>query len=97
MSQAGSTAQDRPGSRAVKRHRAVLDSAGNCKPAVTATGLIAVGRFLETVSNGAVAGAVSVRVQRGIFRYANSADADAITKAEIDAGLAILKQVLSAY
>ena len=62
---------------------AVLDSAGNCKPAVTATGLIAVGSFLETVTNGAVAAAVTVRVQRGIFQFANSADADAITKAEI--------------
>ncbi len=62
---------------------AVLDSAGNCKPAVTATGLLAVGRFSETVTNGAVAAAVSVRVERGIFQYNNSADADAITKAEI--------------
>ena len=62
---------------------AVLDSAGNCKPAVTATGLIAVGCFIETVANGATAAAVNVNVERGIFRYANSADSDAITKAEV--------------
>ena len=62
---------------------AVLDSAGNCKPAVTATGLIAVGRFLETVTNGAVAAAVSVRVEAGIFQYANSSAGDAIAKAQI--------------
>jgi hypothetical protein len=62
---------------------AVLDASGNVKPAVTATGLTAVGRFVERVANGATAAAVSVGVEPGVFRFENSASADEITKAEI--------------
>jgi hypothetical protein len=63
---------------------AVLDASGNIKPAVTATGLLCVGRFEETVDNTAGdAGDVTATAKRGVFRYANSADADAITVAEI--------------
>lgn len=62
---------------------AVLDAAGNVKPAVTATGLIAVGRFAERAINGATAASVGVEVEPGIFRVENSAAADEITKAEI--------------
>lgn len=63
---------------------AALDASGNVKPAVTATGLVCVGRFEEMVDNSAGgAAAVSAKVKRGCFRYANSAAADAITKAEI--------------
>lgn len=62
---------------------AVLDSAGNCKPAVAATGLISVGVFQEQVANGATAAAVSVLVKPGIFRFANSAAGDLIAKANI--------------
>lgn len=62
---------------------AVLDSSGNCKPAVTATGLVPVGVFTEQIANGAVAAAVSVLVKPGIFRFGNSSSGDAITKAEI--------------
>lgn len=63
---------------------AVLDSSGNVKPAVTATGLIAVGRFEELADNtlGAAA-AIKAKGKRGTFRWNNSADADLITKAEI--------------
>jgi len=63
---------------------AVLDAAGNVKPGVTATGLIAVRRFEERVDNSAgIAAALTAKVRRGVFRFANSAAGDAIAKAEI--------------
>jgi len=63
---------------------AVLDASGYLKPAVTATGLVPLGRFMETVDNTAGAdGAVTARVEPGIFRWANSAGADEIAIAEI--------------
>jgi hypothetical protein len=63
---------------------AVLDASGNVKPAVTATGLICVGRFEEAVDNSSgSAAAVKAKVKRGVFRFGNSSSADAITKAEI--------------
>lgn len=63
---------------------AVRDSAGNVKPGETATGLIPCGRFEETVDNtDGLAAAKSVRVKDGVFRWANSAGADEIAKAQI--------------
>jgi hypothetical protein len=63
---------------------AVLDSAGNVKPAVTATGLIPAGVFTRQVDNSTGgAAAVTATVQPGTFRFGNSAAADEITKAEI--------------
>lgn len=63
---------------------AVLDASGWCKPAVTGTGLVCVGRFEQHVDNSdGASGDLAVKVRAGVFRYANSADADAITKAEI--------------
>lgn len=63
---------------------AVLDALGNVKPAVAAAGLICVGRFEGTVDNSAgAAAAVKAKVRGGVFRFGNSAAADAITKAEI--------------
>lgn len=63
---------------------AVLDSSGWCKPAVTATGLVCVGRFDEQVDNSdGDNGDLSVKVRRGVFRFANSASTDEITQAEI--------------
>lgn len=63
---------------------AVLDSAGNVKPAVAATGLVCAGRFEDAANNAAgSAGDISVRVAPGVYHYANSAAADAITAAEI--------------
>jgi len=62
---------------------AVLN-AGVAEPGSTATGLVAVGRFEETVDNtGGAAGDKTVKVSRGVFRFANSAAADEITAAEI--------------
>ncbi|MEX2450917.1 MAG: hypothetical protein WD407_08695 [Rhodospirillales bacterium] len=63
---------------------AVLDAAGNVKPGVAATGLIGVGRFEERVDNSSGdAAALSARIKRGVFRWANSEGGDEITKAEI--------------
>lgn len=63
---------------------AALDAAGNVKPGVTATGLLCVGRFADRFDNsGGLAGAINADVEPGLFRFANSADADAITASEI--------------
>lgn len=63
---------------------AVLDADGNVKPGVTATGLVCVGIFAGEVDNAAgAAAAVKAQVEAGVFRFGNSAGADAITKAEI--------------
>jgi len=49
---------------------AVLDATGNCRPAITATGLTACGVFQETVDNllGS-AGDKVVRVEKGVFGF----------------------------
>lgn len=65
---------------------AVLDASGNVKPGVAATGLTCVGMFTGMVDNSAgAAAAVQAQVERGVFRFGNSAAADAITKANIGA------------
>lgn len=62
---------------------AVLN-AGYSEPGSTATGLVAIGRFEETVDNSAGAdGAVSARVKPGRFRFNNSASADLIAQADV--------------
>jgi hypothetical protein len=62
----------------------VLDSSGYAKPAVTATGLVAVGRAEDTVDNLlGNSGDLDVTVREGIFRYGNSSATDLITIAEI--------------
>jgi len=62
----------------------VLDAAGWAKPAVTATGLVPVGRAEKLADNtGGANGAITVTARRGVFRYANSAAGDQITQAEI--------------
>ena len=61
-----------------------LDAAGNMTPGATATTLVAAGRADERVDNtGGAAGALTVRWRRGLFRWANSAGADEITRAEV--------------
>lgn len=60
-----------------------LNAAGNATKGATATGLVAVGRAEERVVNAGGDGAETIRVRRGIFRFANSADADAIAAAQI--------------
>jgi len=49
---------------------AVLDDSGNCKPAITATGLTACGVFQETVDNLlGDEGSTYVRVEKGVFGF----------------------------
>lgn len=64
---------------------AVLNG-GYAAPATTATGLVALGRFEETIDNtGGADGAVTVHVKRGTFKFANSASADLIAQADVGA------------
>lgn len=60
-----------------------LDASGNATPGAAATTLTPVGRAKATVDNTGAAGVLSVEVERGVFKYANSAAADLITRAEI--------------
>lgn len=60
----------------------VLDAAGWAMPGQPGVGLIAVGRA-EHAATAATNGERNVRVRRGCFQFANSASADAITRAEI--------------
>lgn len=63
---------------------AVLDGDGYVKPGVTATGLIAAGRFQARADNSAGAsGDISAAVKKGVFRFANAAGGDAVTIAHI--------------
>lgn len=62
---------------------AARDANGRATPGAVATTLRGVGRFAEQVANGTTAGAVTVEIEKGIFRFANSASTDAITTADI--------------
>lgn len=62
---------------------AARDANGRATPGATGTTLKGVGRFAEQVTNGAVAGAVNVEIEKGIFRFTNSTATDAITTADI--------------
>lgn len=70
---------------------AVID-AGYAAPGRTATGLIAVGTFAETVDNsGGAAGDKSVQVTPGVFGpFANSAGGDAVVAASVGAACYIV-------
>lgn len=60
---------------------AVLNG-GFLEPATTATGLICVGRFDETVTNSGSDGDVTAKVSSGVFQFGNSASADEIAAAD---------------
>jgi predicted RecA/RadA family phage recombinase len=62
---------------------AVLD-AGYAAPGRTATTLIAVGLFVETVT-AVAAGDAKARVEAGIFKFANSSAGDLIAQANVGA------------
>lgn len=63
-----------------------LDAAGRATPGAAATTLKGLGRCEQAIDNSAgAAGAVSVEIRRGVFRFANSAAGDAITAVEIGA------------
>lgn len=60
------------------------DSGGNATPGAVATTLVGAGRAEELADNsGGSAGDKTVRVRKGVFRFANSASGDLITRAEI--------------
>ena len=60
------------------------DSGGNATPGATATGLLGAGRAEAQADNSAgAAGAVSVDVRKGVFRFANSSGGDLIARSEI--------------
>lgn len=62
----------------------VINSSGHLTKGSTATGLKCVGRINAQVDNSAGnAGAVNGEVENGIFRWKNSAAADAVTLAEV--------------
>lgn len=61
-----------------------LNAAGLVTPGATAVGLTADGMAVETADNAdGAASAIAVEVEKGVFRFANSAAGDAITAAEI--------------
>ncbi len=60
-----------------------VDASGNATPGATATDILGVGRCREQVDNSSgAAGAVTVPIEKGIFRFANSAT-DPVTRADI--------------
>lgn len=61
----------------------MLNASGDATKGATATGQTCVGRAEEQVDNTGAAGAKTVKVRKGVFRWANSAAGDAITRAEI--------------
>lgn len=62
----------------------VINASGYAEAASTATGKIAVGVAEESVDNsGGSAGDLNVPVRRGVFAFANSADTDEITLADV--------------
>lgn len=69
---------------------AARDGNGRATPGAVATTLLGVGRFAETVTNGSTAGAVSVKIEKGIFRFANSASTDEVKTANIGASCYIV-------
>lgn len=61
-----------------------LLATGYATPGATSTTLVATGMAVETADNtGGAAGDIPVEVETGVFRFGNSAAADAITIAEI--------------
>lgn len=61
-------------------------NAGYAAPGATATGRIAIGRAEETADNtSGSAGAIKVRVKRGVFKYGNSSSGDQIAQADVGA------------
>lgn len=59
------------GATTIYKGSLVALNAGYAAPGAVATGRIAVGRALETVVNAGADGAVNVKVEMGIFKWAN--------------------------
>lgn len=63
---------------------AAVNAAGFAVPVTSAVGLKGAGRVENRIDNtGGAAGAQRVKIRAGIFRYANSAAADALSQADI--------------
>ena len=63
---------------------AARDANGNATPGATATTLRGLGRVRDTVDNtGGAAGAERVKIEKGVFRFENSAGGDEISTADI--------------
>jgi len=61
-------------------------AAGYATAGAVGVGLIALGRIEETADNtGGIDGAIRVEVRPGVFKFANSAAADAIAQADVGA------------
>ncbi|PZO81610.1 MAG: hypothetical protein DI629_03475 [Mesorhizobium amorphae] len=72
------------GARIFQGALVAIGADGFAVPMSTATTLKGIGRAEAAADNTAGAnGAISVRVDRGVFRWANSASADLITRADI--------------
>lgn len=68
-----------------------LNAAGNATKGITSTTLKTVGVAIEQADNSAgAAGALQVPVERGLFRFANSAAGDAIALANVGASCYIV-------
>lgn len=63
---------------------AVIDATGHVKPGVAGVGLRGIGRFKDRVDNSSgAAGDLMADIELGVFQFDNSANADAITDADI--------------
>lgn len=62
-----------------------LDASGNAVPGATSTTLKARGVAQERKANGATVGAETIRTFPGVYRFANSAAGDLVTRADIGA------------
>jgi hypothetical protein len=63
----------------------MLNASGHARPGATATGQRAVGVAQERKANGSTAGAETIRVWPGVFRFDNSTAGDAIAQADVGA------------
>ena len=64
---------------------ACLNASGYATPGATATGLKALGISVQKVSNPGADGDLSVRIERGCYRFKNSASGDLIAITDIGA------------
>lgn len=62
---------------------ACLNSSGYAVPGSASTTLTCIGMFGKTVTNSGSAGAATVTVRQGIFKWGNSASGDLITIADV--------------
>jgi hypothetical protein len=69
---------------------ACVSATGYATPGAVATTLKALGIFVEQVANPGADGAVTVRIERGCYRFKNSASGDLIALTDIGANAYIV-------